>query len=125
VFFFHIFLLLNVYVNFCVSPYQASPALVSVLDDTRHNLSDGDVVRLDGVNGMPQLSGQSFKVTVKVYNIGGKGRENLPNAYIYIIICVCMDSSIWSILSPLVFNLFISLFISVSLPFFISFLSLP
>eukprot|EP00615_Pteridomonas_danica_P013815 CAMPEP_0114400252 /NCGR_PEP_ID=MMETSP0102-20121206/16262_1 /TAXON_ID=38822 ORGANISM="Pteridomonas danica, Strain PT" /NCGR_SAMPLE_ID=MMETSP0102 /ASSEMBLY_ACC=CAM_ASM_000212 /LENGTH=1016 /DNA_ID=CAMNT_0001562545 /DNA_START=1 /DNA_END=3051 /DNA_ORIENTATION=+ len=44
---------------------QANPALVSVLDDTRHNLSDGDVVRLDGVNGMPQLSGQTFTVTVK------------------------------------------------------------
>jgi ubiquitin-activating enzyme E1 len=44
---------------------QANPALVSVLDDTRHNLSDGDVVRLDGVDGMPQLSGQTFTVTVK------------------------------------------------------------
>lgn len=55
-------------VSSCIvsSVTQANPALVTVLDDTRHNLETGDFVELDGCGGMEALGGgRRFKVTVK------------------------------------------------------------
>mmetsp|Transcript_10674 Transcript_10674/g.24911 ORF Transcript_10674/g.24911 Transcript_10674/m.24911 type:complete len:747 (+) Transcript_10674:167-2407(+) len=44
---------------------QANPALVTVLDDTRHNLESGDCVTLDGAGGMEgTLTGRTFTVKV-------------------------------------------------------------
>jgi len=44
---------------------QASPALVTVLDDQRHGLETGAVVQLDGLDGMEELNGRQFTITFK------------------------------------------------------------
>eukprot|EP01031_Cornospumella_fuschlensis_P030743 gene30743-37145_t len=44
---------------------QDNPALVTVLEDTRHNLNFGDRVRLSGVKGMVEVNDRVFNVTVK------------------------------------------------------------
>jgi ubiquitin-activating enzyme E1 len=40
-------------------------ALVTCLEDTRHQLEDGDYVVIADVEGMPEFDGKEFKVTVK------------------------------------------------------------
>ena len=40
-------------------------ALVSVLEETRHSLSSGDVVKLSGLRALTHLNEQEFAVTVK------------------------------------------------------------
>ena len=42
-----------------------SPALVTVLEETRHGLQTGDKVLLTDIGGMENLNGQEFTVTVK------------------------------------------------------------
>ncbi len=57
------------------------PCLVSVLEDTRHNLETGDVVVLTEVEGMSQLNGKEFSVTVKdpfSFEINEDTRESSP-----------------------------------------------
>ena len=44
---------------------QASPALVTVLDDQRHGLETGAVVQFDGLDGMEELNGRQFTITFK------------------------------------------------------------
>lgn len=44
---------------------QANPALVTVLDGDRHNLESGDTVSFDSLDGMEELLGREFVVTVK------------------------------------------------------------
>lgn len=44
---------------------QDSPALVTVLEETRHNLETGDVVVISELEGMEGLNDQEFNVTVK------------------------------------------------------------
>lgn len=39
--------------------------IVTVVDGSRHDLEDGDVVRITEVQGMTELNNQTFKVTVK------------------------------------------------------------
>jgi ubiquitin-activating enzyme E1 len=39
--------------------------IVTVVDGSRHDLEDGDVVRITEVQGMTELNGREFKVTVK------------------------------------------------------------
>ncbi|KAG5187960.1 ubiquitin-activating enzyme E1 [Tribonema minus] len=40
-----------------------SPALVTVMDDQRHQLETGDVVTFASVEGMPELEGREFTIT--------------------------------------------------------------
>lgn len=40
-------------------------SVVTVVDSKRHDLEDGDVVRFSEVQGMEELNGKSFKITVK------------------------------------------------------------
>ena len=42
-----------------------SPALVTVLEETRHNMESGDKIVLSDVVGMEELNGQEFIITVK------------------------------------------------------------
>jgi ubiquitin-activating enzyme E1 len=42
----------------------ASPPLVTVMDDQRHGLSDGDTVSFAGVKGMPEVEGREWQVKV-------------------------------------------------------------
>jgi ubiquitin-activating enzyme E1 len=42
-----------------------SPTLITVLEDTRHGLMTGDVVRLTDIQGMTELNDREFEVTVK------------------------------------------------------------
>jgi ubiquitin-activating enzyme E1 len=42
-----------------------SPALVTTLEDTRHNLESGDRVQLTEILGLEELNGREFTVTVK------------------------------------------------------------
>ena len=42
-----------------------SPALVTVLEETRHNMETGDKIVLSDVVGMEELNGQEFVITVK------------------------------------------------------------
>lgn len=44
---------------------RSNPALVTVLEETRHNLDNGDVIVLTDVVGMEELNGSEFLVTVK------------------------------------------------------------
>ena len=43
---------------------KSNPALVTVLADTRHQLSTGDVVMLTDIKGTKELNGREYKVTV-------------------------------------------------------------
>ena len=43
---------------------KSNPAVVTVLADTRHQLSTGDVVLLTDVKGAKELSGSEFRITV-------------------------------------------------------------
>ena len=45
-----------------------SPALVTVLEETRHGLQTGDRVSLTDISGMENLNGQEYTVTVKDAN---------------------------------------------------------
>eukprot|EP01039_Chlorochromonas_danica_P005873 gene5873-6468_t len=40
-------------------------ALVTVLEETRHNLNTGDVVKITGVSGMTEINDQLYTITVK------------------------------------------------------------
>lgn len=44
---------------------QDYPAVVSVLEENRHNLETGDMVTLAGINGMAELNGGHYVVTVR------------------------------------------------------------
>lgn len=44
---------------------QDCPALVHALEETRHHLSTGDIIEINGLTGMEELNGRQFKVTVK------------------------------------------------------------
>jgi len=43
---------------------QDFPAVVRVLEENRHNLETGDMVTLSGINGMAELNGGQYLVTV-------------------------------------------------------------
>jgi ubiquitin-activating enzyme E1 len=55
----------NPFSGIVASVTQSNPALVTVLDDNRHGLEDGDVVSFTDMQGMEELNGQSYAVTVK------------------------------------------------------------
>jgi ubiquitin-activating enzyme E1 len=44
---------------------RESPALVTVLEETRHNLETGDIVVLSEILGMDELNGMEYTITVK------------------------------------------------------------
>lgn len=44
---------------------QDVDGIVTVVESSRHDLEDGDVVRITEVQGMTEVNGKEFKITVK------------------------------------------------------------
>jgi Ubiquitin-activating enzyme E1 FCCH domain len=51
--------LMSISFFFCVHYCRDSPALVTVLEETRHGLETGDTVLLSDITGMPGLNGKN------------------------------------------------------------------
>ncbi len=55
----------NAATSLVASVSNSEKALVTCLEDTRHHLDSGDTVVINDIEGMPELQGREFQVTVK------------------------------------------------------------
>jgi ubiquitin-activating enzyme E1 len=51
-------------ISFISSDDESTDLVVTTFEDQRHDLEDGDCVRIDQVKGMDELNGKEFKIKV-------------------------------------------------------------